>query len=284
MRAHAKRQRIAYASRQLNIHKKNYTMHDLELGAVVFALKIWRHYLCGTKSVIYIDYRSLQHIFDQKELNMRQRRWIELFSDYDYEIHYHPGKTNVVADVLSRKKRNEAIKEENVVWLGSANGKKGDGGMLKDIATYVSKCLTCSRVKAKQQRSSGLLQLPEIPEWKWDKITMDFITNLPRSSGGYDTIWKALGTRLDMSTAYHPQDDGQSERTIHTLDNMLRTCVIDSGGSWDTHLPLAEFSYYNSYHSSIRCAPFEALYGRKYRSPVLWVEVRDNWLIGPKMV
>ncbi|GKC16866.1 putative nucleotidyltransferase, ribonuclease H [Tanacetum coccineum] len=96
---------IAYASRQLKIHEKNYTTHDLELGAVVFALKTWRHYLYGTKSVIYTDHKSLQHIFDQKELNMRQRRWIELFSDYDCEIRYHPGKANVVADALSRKER-----------------------------------------------------------------------------------------------------------------------------------------------------------------------------------
>ncbi|GJQ97384.1 putative reverse transcriptase domain-containing protein [Tanacetum coccineum] len=83
---------IAYASRQLKIHKKNYTTHDLELGAIVFALKIWRHYVYGTKSVIYTDHKSLQHVFNQKELNMHQHRWIELFSDYDYEIHYHPGK------------------------------------------------------------------------------------------------------------------------------------------------------------------------------------------------
>ncbi|GKA59277.1 putative reverse transcriptase domain-containing protein [Tanacetum coccineum] len=89
---------IAYASRQLKIHEKNYTTHDLELGAVVFALKIWRHYLYGTKSVIYTNHKSLQYIFSQKKLNMRQRRWIELFSDYDYEVRYHHGKANVVAD------------------------------------------------------------------------------------------------------------------------------------------------------------------------------------------
>ncbi|GJV34102.1 putative reverse transcriptase domain-containing protein [Tanacetum coccineum] len=96
---------IAYASRQLKIHENNYTTHDLELGAVMFALKIWRHYLYRTKSVIYMDHKSLQHIFSQKELNMRQRRWIELFSDYDCKIRYHPGKANVVADALSRKER-----------------------------------------------------------------------------------------------------------------------------------------------------------------------------------
>ncbi|GJX79174.1 putative reverse transcriptase domain-containing protein [Tanacetum coccineum] len=102
---------IAYASRQLKIHEKNYTTHDLELGAVVFALKIWRHYLYGTKSVIYTDHKSLQHIFSQKELNMRQRHWIELFSDYDCEIRYHPGKANVVVDALSRK---ESVKPKRV--------------------------------------------------------------------------------------------------------------------------------------------------------------------------
>ncbi|GJT60045.1 putative reverse transcriptase domain-containing protein [Tanacetum coccineum] len=100
----------------------------------------------------------------------------------------------------------------------------------------------------------------------------------------WQTVQKALGTRLDLSTAYHPQTDGQSERTIQTLEDMLRACVIDFGGSWDVHLPLAEFSYNNSYHSSIRCAPFEALYGRKCRSPVLWAEIREGSVIGPELV
>ena len=94
---------IAYTSRQLKIHEKNYTTHDLELGVVVFALKIWRHYLYGTKCTVFTDHKSLQHIFDQKELNMRQRRWVELLNDYDCNIRYHPGKANVVADALSRK-------------------------------------------------------------------------------------------------------------------------------------------------------------------------------------
>ncbi|GKD87263.1 putative reverse transcriptase domain-containing protein [Tanacetum coccineum] len=188
--------------------------------------------------------------------------------------------------------------------------------MKRDIATYVSKCLTCLKVKVEHQRPSGLLQQPKIPEWKWDNITMDFITKLPRMNSGHDTIWvvvdrltksahflamredysmeklarlyideiKVLGTRLDMSTAYHPQTDGQSERTIQTLADMLKACVIDFGGSWDVHLPLDEFSNNNSYHSSIRCALFEALYGRKCRSPLLWAEIRESRLIRQELV
>ncbi|GKE30067.1 putative reverse transcriptase domain-containing protein [Tanacetum coccineum] len=335
---------IAYESRQLKIHKKNYTMHALELGAVVFALKTWRHYLYGTKSVIYTDHKSLQHIFDQKELNMRQRKWIELFSDYECEIRYHPGKANIVVDALSRKERLKPRRVRAMAMTVQAGMReKIQPGMKRDIATYVSKCLTCSKVKVEHQRPSGLLQQPEIPEWKWDKITMGFITKLPRSKSGHDTIWvivdrltksahflaikedysteklakiyideivarhgvpvsiilnrdgrftsrcwqtmqKSLGTRLDMSTAYHPQTDRQSERTIQTLEDMLRACVIDFGGSSDVHLPLVEFSYNNSYYSSIRCAPFEALYGRKCRSPVLWAKIRESSLIGPELV
>nr|GFC47794.1 putative reverse transcriptase domain-containing protein [Tanacetum cinerariifolium] len=101
---------ISYASRQLKIHEKNYTTHDLEIGAVVFALKIWRHYLYGTKCTVFTDQKSLQHILDQKEPNMRQRRWLELLSDYDYDIHYHLGKANVVADALSRKEQEPPLR------------------------------------------------------------------------------------------------------------------------------------------------------------------------------
>jgi len=95
---------------------------------------------------------------------------------------------------------------------------------------------------------------------------------------------KSLGTQLNLSTAYHPQTDGQSERTIQTLEDMLRTCVLDFSGSWDSHLPLIEFSYNNSYHTSIQMAPFEALYGRKCRSPVCWTEVGESSLLGPELI
>ncbi|GKD40768.1 putative reverse transcriptase domain-containing protein, partial [Tanacetum coccineum] len=166
-------------------------------------------------------------------------------------------------------------------------------------------------VKAEHQRPSGLLQQPEILEWKWERITMYFIIKLPRSSRGYDTIWvivdrliksahflaireyykmeKLAMLYIDDIIARHGVhvsiiSDHDSEHIIQTLEDMLRACVIDFGGSWDTHLPLAEFSYNNSYHSSIRCAPFEALYGRKCRSHVLWAKIGESRLIRQKMV
>ncbi|GJW64453.1 putative reverse transcriptase domain-containing protein [Tanacetum coccineum] len=159
---------IAYASRQLKIHEKNYTTHDLELGAVVFALKMWRHYLYGT-------------------------------SDYDYDIRYHPGKANVVADALSRKERSRplrvrALDLKQLYWWPN---------MKAHIATYVSKCLTCSKVKAEHQKPSGLLVQQEILEWKWEKITMDFVTKLPKTVNGYDTIW-VIVDRLTKSAHFLP--------------------------------------------------------------------------------
>ncbi|GJV13374.1 putative reverse transcriptase domain-containing protein [Tanacetum coccineum] len=222
-------------------------------------------------------------------MQRKKRHWLELLSDYDCEIRYHLGKANVVADTLSRKERELPLRSE---WIKSHKLKyyihPGSEKMYQDmkklywwpnmkanIATYVSKCLTCAKVKAEHQRPSRLLVQPEIPQWKWDNITMDFVTKLPKSSQGYDTIWNALGTSLDMSTAYHPQTDGQSERIIQTLEDMLRACAIDFGKGWVNHLPLVEFSYNNSYHASIKAAPFEALYGRKCRSPVCWAEVGE---------
>ncbi|GKD62652.1 putative reverse transcriptase domain-containing protein [Tanacetum coccineum] len=359
---------------------------------------------------------------------MRQRRWLEIFSDYDYEIRYHPGKANVVADALSKKERVKPLRVRALVMTIGLNLPKqileaqtealkpknltaeDVGGMLRqdltkeklepcadgtlclnnrswlphygdlrtlimheshkskysihpgsdkmyqdlkqlywwpnmkaDIATYVRKCLTCSKVKAEHKKPSGLLVQLDIPEWKWEKIIMDFVTKLPKTAHSYDTIWvivdrltksshfppmretdpmdklkklymkevvnqhgvpvfiisdrdskftslfwkalhKALGTRLDMSTAYHPQTNGQSKRTIQTLEDMLRACVLDFRKGWDRHLPLVEFSYNNSYHTSIKAAPFEALYGRKCRSPVCWAEVGDAQLTGPAII
>nr|GFA42520.1 putative reverse transcriptase domain-containing protein [Tanacetum cinerariifolium] len=388
----------------LKIHEKNYMTHDLELGAVVFAFKIWRHYLYGTKCIVFTDHKSLQHNLDQKELNMRQRQWLELLSDYDYVIHYHPGKANVVADAL---RKPENIKKEDVRGVLVDNSRDPEKVKTEKLEPHTdgTLCLNdrswlpCNgnlrTVKAEHQRPSGLLVQPKIPEWKWDNITMDFVTNLPKLSQGYDTIWvivdrltksaiftpiretdpmdklariylkevvtrhgipvsiisdrdssgydceihyhpgkanvvadalsrkerepplrvralvmtigldlprkilnaqteeknqrtsrrkmleevvtrhgipvsiisdrdprfasnfwrslqNTLGTRLDMSTAYHLKTDGQIERTIQTLEDMLRACAIDFGKGWVNHLPLVEFLYDNSYYASIK--------------------------------
>ncbi|KAI3679919.1 hypothetical protein L2E82_50899 [Cichorium intybus] len=385
---------IAYASRQLKPHEANYPTHDLELGAVVFALKIWRHYLYGVKCTIFTDHKSLKYLMDQANLNMRQRRWLDVLKDYDCEIHYHPGKANVVADALSRgsKQERESEKSERIVgqlaamvkdsrdlltcheriWVPKQGGVRQTlleeahksrfsihpgatkmyrdlreyywwPGMKREVAWFVERCMTCRKVKAEHQRPHGKLQPLEIPEWKWKHITMDFIMKLPRTPRHMDTIWvivdrltksahffpiqetysakelakvfideiisrhgipvsvisdrdvrftsrfwkkfhEELGTRLHFSTAYHPQTDGQSERTIQTLEDMLRACVIDFGGSWDSHLPLAEFSYNNSYHASIGRAPFEMLYGRKCRTPICWGEVGQQVLGSTEVV
>ncbi|GJT27220.1 putative reverse transcriptase domain-containing protein, partial [Tanacetum coccineum] len=318
---------ISYASRQLKIHEKNYTTHDLELRSVVFSLKLWRHYLYGTKCMVFTNHKSLQHILNQKEMNMRQRRWLKLLSDYDCEIRYHSGKANVIADALRRKERSKPlrnIKNEDVGGMLVENSKDpkkfrtkklepcADGtlcfngrswlpcygdlrtvimheshkskysihpgsdkmyqdlkklywwpSMKANIATYVRKCLTCAKVKAKHQRPSRLLVQPDIPQWKWDNITMDFVTKLPKeadpleklagmylkevvtrhgilvsiicdrdprfASHFWRSLQKALGTNLDMSTAYHLQTNRQSERTIQTLEDMLRAHAIDFG-------------------------------------------------------
>ncbi|GKC06578.1 putative reverse transcriptase domain-containing protein [Tanacetum coccineum] len=352
---------IAYASRQLKIHEKNYTTHDLELGAVVFSLKLWRHYLYGTKCTVFTDHKSLQHILNQKELNMRQRRWKEREPPLRVQALVMTIGLNIpkqILDAQTEARKAENIKNKDVggmSWLPCYSNLRtvimyephkskysihpGSNKMYRDmkkqywwpnmkanIATYASKCMTCAKVKAEHQRPSGLLVQPDIPQWKWDNINMDFVTKLPKSSKGYDTIWvivdrltkyaifvpiretdpmdklarmylkevvtrhgiplsiicnrdprfasnfwrslqNALGTSLDMSTMYHPQTDGQSEKTIQNLKDMLRACAIDFGKGWVNHLTLVEFSYNNSYHASIKAAPFEALYDRKYHSP-----------------
>ncbi|GJY31524.1 putative reverse transcriptase domain-containing protein [Tanacetum coccineum] len=296
---------IAYASRQLKFHEKNYTTHDLELGAVVFALKIWRHYLYGTKSVIYTDHKILQHSFSQKELNMRQRRWIELFSDYDCEIRYHSGKVNVAADALSRKERVEPnrVRAMNMIFQSSikdriltaqkeavdksAGLQKGLDEMIElrnDGALYyldliwvplkgdVRTLIMDEAYKSKYFVHPGADKMyydlryrywwpgmkKDIAEYdyKMERLARLYLNEIvsrhgvpiliisDRDSRFTSRFWwsmqEALGTRLDMSTAYHPQTDSQNERTIQNLEDMLRACVLDFGGSWDVHHPLAE--------------------------------------------
>nr|GEW18772.1 putative reverse transcriptase domain-containing protein [Tanacetum cinerariifolium] len=178
---------IAYASRKMKIHEKNYTTHDSKLGVVVFALNIWRHYLYGTKSVIYIDHKSLHHIFDRKELNMHQRRWIELFSDYDCDIRYYPEEATVVANALSRKKivkcplllvktiiMDVAHAMRYFVHPGAKKmyydlrEKYWWSRIKNDITTYVGKCLTCSKAKIGEKQLVGL----ELVQETTDKVIL----------------------------------------------------------------------------------------------------------------
>ncbi|GAU49783.1 hypothetical protein TSUD_369070 [Trifolium subterraneum] len=368
---------VAYASRQLKVHERNYPTHDLELAAVVFALKVWRHYLFGSRFEVFSDHKNLKYLFDQKELNMRQRRWLEFLKDYDFELSYHPGKANVVADALSRKslhmsslmakeleliegmmkltnpflekireyqKEDEKLMKRVALMIeGQENDFKVDENgvvkfrgrvcvpdvpelkkmifdeghksglsihpglvkmyqdlkklfwcprMKKEIAEYVYACLVCQKSKIEHQKPSGLLQPLFIPEWKWDNIAMDFVGGLPKTAKGNEVIWvvvdrltksahfiaikmetlvprlakiyveqiirlhgipssivsdrdpkftsrfweslqEALGTKLRSSSAYHPQMDGQSERTIQSLEDLLRACVLEQGESWD---------------------------------------------------
>ncbi|GJV24226.1 putative reverse transcriptase domain-containing protein [Tanacetum coccineum] len=188
-----------------------------------------------------------------------------MLSDYDSEIRYHPGKANVVAEALSRKERIKPLRVRALVMTigldlpkqileAQTEARKPENLEAEDVGEVGFHDV----VKTEHQKPSGLLVQPEIPQWKWDNITMDFITKLSRTSSGYDTTWKALGTRLDISTAYHPQTDGQSERTIQTLEDI--------------------------YHTSIKVAPFEVLYGQKCRSPVYWAEVGDVQLTGPEII
>nr|GEU73352.1 putative reverse transcriptase domain-containing protein [Tanacetum cinerariifolium] len=183
---------------------------------------------------------------EKKELNIRQRRWIQLLSNYDCEIRYHPGKGNVVTDALSQKDR-EPLRVRSLVMTVHTK-------LPKEILEAQTEAMKEENVKAK---------------------------NLGRF---WQLLQNALGTQLDMSRTYHPETDGQSERTIQTLKDMLRACAIDFGKGWEKHLPFVEFSYNNSYHASIKAAPFKALYGRKCRSPVCWAEVGDTQLTGPEII
>ncbi|GKF11352.1 putative reverse transcriptase domain-containing protein [Tanacetum coccineum] len=196
-----------------------------------------------------------------KTLCLNGRSWLPCYGDLRTVIIYESHKSKYSIHLGSDKMYQDMKK---LYWWPN---------MKADIATYVSKCLTCVRVKAEHQRPSSLLVQPEIPQWKWDNIIIDFVTKLPKSPQGHDTIWRSLGTSLDMSTTYNLETDGQSERTIQTLEDMLRDCVIEFGNGWINHLPLVEFSYNNSYHASIKATSFEALYGRKCRSPICWAEV-----------
>nr|AAX96226.1 retrotransposon protein, putative, Ty3-gypsy sub-class [Oryza sativa Japonica Group]ABA92682.1 retrotransposon protein, putative, Ty3-gypsy subclass [Oryza sativa Japonica Group] len=412
---------VAYASRQLHPHEGNYPTHDLELAAVVHALKIWRHYLIGNRCEVYTDHKSLKYIFTQPDLNLRNED--DALSRKSYctalctegvceELQQELERLNVgivehgfVAALEARptlvdqvraaqvndpeiaelKKNMRAGKardfledEHGTIWMGERLCVPDDKelkdlilteahqtqysihlgstkmyqdlkekfwwvSMRREIAEFVALCDVCQRVKAEHQRPAGLLQPLQIPEWKWEEIGMDFITGLPRTSSGHDSIWvvvdrltkvahfipvhttytgkklaelylarimclhgvpkkivsdrgsqltskfwqklqEELGTRLNFSTTYHPQTDGRTERVNQILEGMLRACALDFGGAWDKSLPYAEFSYNNSYQASLQMAPFEALYGRKCRTPLFWDQTGERQLFGTEVL
>nr|GEZ05108.1 putative reverse transcriptase domain-containing protein [Tanacetum cinerariifolium] len=294
---------IAYASRQLKIHEQNYTTHDLELGSVVQILEAEIEALkpenlekedVGCMIRKDIPKEKLEPHTDGT-LCLNGRSWLPCYGDLRSLIMHESHKSKYSIHCGSDKMYQDMKKL--YLWPN----------MKANIATYVSKCLTCVRVKAEHQRPSGLLVQPALPEWKWDNIMMDFITKLPKvttrivaryeihvsiicdrdgrfTSNFWRSFQKALGTNISMSTAYHPETDGQSERTIQTLEDMLRACVIDFGKGWVKHLPLCEFLYNNSYHASIKATPYEALYDQKCRSPMCWAEVGEAQLTGSKLI
>ena len=405
-------QPVAYESRKLTAAELNYPVHEKELLAIVYSIKLWRHYLEGRKFTVITDHAALEFIKTQTNLSRRQARWLEVLQAADFDVKYRPGKTNIVADALSRrtylanistvnvelinekeleqKYRNdnylgpilEILKDENSIKdpklaarvkyfelednkIYLREGKRlaipkdktlrtkvlnechdiptaGHLGidktyelvartyfwpnMGKDVKKYVSTCNECQRNKSDNQRPSGLLQPLDIPENRWDCITMDFIVQLPRSKQGYDAIvvfvdkltkracfipthtnvtapdvakiffntifknfglprtiisdrdakftskfwqslFKQIGTKLALSTAFHPQTDGQTERMNRTLEEMLRTYTNYKQNDWDEWLSALEFAYNNAKQASTKFTPFELDLGRHPNTP-----------------
>ncbi|XP_071902630.1 uncharacterized protein [Coffea arabica] len=211
---------IAYASRKLKSHEQNYPTHDLELAAIVFSLKKWRHYLYGVTF-----------------------------------------EANVVADALSRKAQ-------------LASSMVREWSLLQDVGEW----------KSRLEPKKVIFENIEVKSTLLDRIKEGQVKDPMVQKWMEKKLQKALGTKLNYSIAYHPQTDGQFERTIQTLEDMLRACIVDFGGSWSQYLTLVEFTYNNSYHSSIQMAPYEALYGEKCRSPIHWDEVGEKKIIDPATI
>nr|GEZ38926.1 retrotransposon protein, putative, Ty3-gypsy subclass [Tanacetum cinerariifolium] len=250
---------IAYASRQLKVYEKNYTTHDLELSAVVFALKMWRHYLYGTKCVVFTDYKSLQHILDQKEL-MRQQCWLELLSDYDCEIRYHPGKENVVANALSRKERSKLLRVRALVmtiWLNfpkqilsaQLEARREENFINEDLALIMheSHKSKYSIHPGSDKMYQDLKKLYWWPNMKaeiatFENITMDFVTKLPKMATGQDTIW-VIVDRLTKSAYFLPmrEDDTLEKLTRQYLKEVASkhgvpvSIISDRDGKFSSH-------------------------------------------------
>nr|GEY97376.1 hypothetical protein [Tanacetum cinerariifolium] len=242
----------AYASHQLKVYEKNYTIHDLELRAVVFALKMWRHYLYGKANVV-------ADALSRKERTRKEENFI------NKDLHGMINKLEPRAD--------ETLYLNNQSWIPYY-------GDLRDFIMHESHKSKCSIYLGSDKMYQYLKKLYRNPVMEMGEHNNGFMIKLPRTATGQDMIWKslhkALGTRLYMSTAYHPQTDGQSESTIQTLKDMLHACILDFGKGWDRHLPLVEFLYNNNYYTSIKATPFKALYGRKCRSHIYWAKAGDR--------
>ncbi|XP_071694863.1 uncharacterized protein [Rutidosis leptorrhynchoides] len=205
---------------------------------------------------------------NKKQLNMRQRRWVELLNDYDCEIRYHPGKENIVTNALSRKDRVKPLRVRALNMTVRMNLTS----QIRDAQLDAMKPenIVTESIKGKTYKMEKLAQtyLKEVISRHGVLVSIFSNHDSRFTSTFWQTLQQAMGTRLDLSITYHQQINGQSERTIQTLEEMLRACEIDFGNGWDHHLPLAEFLYNNRYHTSIKDAPFEALFGRKCRYPL----------------
>ena len=398
---------VGFESRKMNPAEQNYPTHERELLAVIHALRTWRHYLLGRKFIIVSDHHSLKYLQTQPQLSRRQARWLEFLAEFDFEIVHKPGKSNVVADALSRlhhievqnlgvvkkgMKREDLFKDLEQAYKKDKETKRifenldaekdfcviqnkiyytgkgrlqlylpigeirdfilnechdsryaGHLGMKKteelvqrdffwptlhqDVTSYVQTCEECQRNKASNQRSAGLLQPLEVPRQRWERVSMDFITHLPRTRSGYDSLlvimdyitkmmilrpthstatavdtarlfmdavvrlhgvprvivsdrdtrftsnfWKEIcrlmGTSLAMSSGFHPQTDGQTERANRSIEEMMRAYVGRRQNDWDERLGMMEYAYNNAVHSSSGYTPFYLCYGRHPLSPV----------------
>ncbi|XP_070013627.1 uncharacterized protein [Nicotiana sylvestris] len=236
-----------------------------------------RLYLYGVSCEVYTDHRSLQHLFKKRDLNLRQRRWLELLKDYNITILHHPDKANVIVDALSRK-------GESMGSLAFISAEKRP--LALDIQSLANRLVRLTKSAhfipvATTYTLEGLAQIYIREIVRLHGVPISIISD----RGPHFTLhmWRAiqseLGTRVDLNTTFYPQTDGELERTVQILKDMLRACVIDFGGQWDQFLPLAEFAYHNSYQSNIKMAPFEALYGQRCHSPIRW---RNTYTIQEK--
>ena len=395
---------VAYESRKMNSAESNYPTHERELLAVIHALRTWRHYLAGQKFTVVTDHYSLQYLRTQPQLSKRQARWLDFIAEFNFEVVHKPGKSNVVADALSRvnvlecaatssgqqlddtwknlskeykkdEKTNEMLERieaypgfivsqgklyytglgrmqlyvpegayramvlkecHDARYAGHLGIKKTTEllqrdfywpTLAQDVETYVRTCEECQRNKASNQKPSGLLQPLEIPAQRWERVSMDFVTHLPKTQRKHDalmvvvdyltkmiilrptftsatavdtarifvdsvvrmhglpraivsdrdtkftsTFWrevsKTMGTTLAMSSGFHPQTDGQTERANRSIEEMLRAYVGKRQDDWDLRLGMVEFAYNNSVHSSTGFTPFYLCYGRHPVNPV----------------